>query len=122
MFPQTYPQKTYPQSDACVRELVVEGRRMFRHSPLSDLELEILARSAIKAELVRLEIAEIDALAEELERASVISHTHPESSSPWVKIQRGLFMRVPETSGHCASDAALQAYDAEYEKIKRRAK
>ena len=110
MFPQTYP-----QSDARVRELVAEGRRMFGHSPLSERELESIARRTIEAgDRIR------EKLGEELERRSVMPHPHPESSSAWLKIQPGLFMRASETSGHCASDAALQAYDAEYEKIKRR--
>lgn len=113
---------TRTRVDARVRELVADGRRMFMRSPLSDPELESLARSVLEAESVRCEIAEIEALAEDLERASVIPHTHPESSSAWLKIQPGLFMRAPETSGHCASDAALEAYDATYEAIKRRAK
>ena len=112
MFPQSFP-----QADARVRELVAEGRRMFTRSPLSDVELEMLARAALVAELeakLRFEA--------KLEAASVIQRPHGrERSSEWVKIQPSLHIRAPETSsGHCDGEAALRAYDEEYERVRRR--
>ena len=50
------------QGDARVRELVAEGRRMFRHFPLSDLELEILAQECLKAPVSVIECASDAAL------------------------------------------------------------
>ncbi len=107
---------TYPQIDECVRALVADGRAMFSRTPLSQKELELLAKAAIVAELeatLRFEA--------KLEAASVIQRPHGrESSSPWVEIQPDLHIRVSETSGHCASDAGLRAYDEEYDRVKRR--
>jgi len=40
---------TPAQTEVRIRELVADGRRMFRHSPLSDAELERLAASSIDA-------------------------------------------------------------------------
>lgn len=39
-----------PQNDDRVRALIADGRKMFTHSPLSEKELELLARSVIDAE------------------------------------------------------------------------
>lgn len=36
-----------PRTPLQIRELVVAGRKMFRHSPLSDDELEAIARAAL---------------------------------------------------------------------------
>ncbi len=114
MFPQSYP-----QIDARVRALVDEGRRMFTRSPLSRAELEALARAALVAELE----AKLKFEAK-LEAASVIQRPHGrERSSEWVKIDPSLYIRGSETSsGHCDGDAALRAYDDEYERVKRREK
>ncbi len=109
--------QSYPQIDARVRELVAEGRRLFPNSPLEKKEIESLAQAALVADLeakLRFET--------KLEAASVIQRPHGrERSSEWVKIQPSLFIRASETaSGHCDGDAALRAYDDEYERVRSR--